>query len=347
MPYKRFLGYEKGEDGTPQIVESEAEIVRLIYRLFVEGKTPSAIAKHLVESAIPSPGGKKNWQVGTVDSILKNEKYKGDALLQKRFTVDFLTKTIKDNEGEVPQYYVQNSHPAIIDPDEFDAVQVELGRRKQLGRPAACHSPLSTRLVCGECGGFYGSKVWSSNTKYRKVIWRCNNKYKGEAKCNTPHVTEDEIKSKFLEVFNSLMEYREELIANCRLAQETLCDCSGIDAELDELHREIEVVSELSRKAIYENAHIAINQEDWYERNNSYLERHKKATERAAELQSLKRERQSKNHTLESFIRNLEENTEAMDTFDERIWMLMVDRVTVMPDGKVIFRFKDGTEICR
>ena len=170
MPYKRFLGYEKGEDGTPKIVESEAEIVRLIYRLYMEGKTSSAIAKHLTASGIPSPGGKQKWQVATVNSILSNEKYKGDALLQKRFTVDFLTKTIKDNEGEVPQYYVQNSHPGIIAPDEFDTVQAEIERRKQLGRPAACQSPLSTKLVCGDCGGFYGSKVWGSNTKYRKMI---------------------------------------------------------------------------------------------------------------------------------------------------------------------------------
>ena len=189
-----------------------------------------------------------------MNSILTNEKYKGDALLQKRFTVDFLTKTIKDNEGEIPQYYVQNSHPAIIEPEEFDAVQAELERRKKLGRPNACQSPLSTKLVCGECGGFYGSKVWGSNTKYRRMIWRCNEKYKGEAKCDTPHVTEEEVKEKFVEAFNSILEYREELIANCRLAQETICDCSDIDVELNELHREMEVVAELSRKAIYENA---------------------------------------------------------------------------------------------
>lgn len=347
MPYKQFLGYEKGEDGTPQIVESEAKIVRMIYRLYMEGKTPSAIAKHLVENSILSPAGKKNWQPGTIESILRNEKYKGDALLQKRFTVDFLTKTVKNNEGEVPQYYVQNSHPAIIDPDEFDAVQVEIERRKQLGRPAACHSPLSTKLICGDCGGFYGSKVWSSNSKYRKVIWQCNDKYKGDTKCTTPHVTEEEIKVKFIEVFNSLQEYREELIANCRLAQETLCDFSKIDEELTALHREIEIVLELSRKAIHKNARTAINQEDWNEQNNGYFQRHKKATERVHELEKLKQQRQSKNHILESFIRNLNENTEVMNTFDERIWMVLVDKVTVLSNGDIVFRLKDGTEINR
>ena len=128
MPYKQFLGYEKGEDGLPKIIEKEAETVRLIYRMLLEGKTPSAIAKHLVNQGIPSPSGKKVWQVSTVKSILTNEKYKGDALLQKRFTIDFLTKTTKVNEGEVPQYYVQNSHPAIIEPDEFGAVQIEIER---------------------------------------------------------------------------------------------------------------------------------------------------------------------------------------------------------------------------
>lgn len=99
LPYKRFLGYEKGEDGLPSIVESEAQIIRMIYRMYMEGKTPSAIAKHLAAKGILSPGGKKTWQVATVNSILRNEKYKGDALLQKSFTVDFLTKTTKVNEG--------------------------------------------------------------------------------------------------------------------------------------------------------------------------------------------------------------------------------------------------------
>lgn len=345
MPYKRFLGYEKGEDGAPKIVESEAEIVRMIYRLFMEGKTSSAIAKHLAEKGIPSPGGKKRWQVATVDSILTNEKYKGDALLQKRFTVDFLTKTIKDNEGEIPQYYVQNSHPAIIEPDEFDAVQAELERRKKLGRPAACQSPLSAKLVCGDCGGFYGSKVWGSNTKYRRMIWRCNDKYKGDSKCSTPHVTEEEVKQKFLEAFNSLLGYREELIRNCRLAQAVLCDYTDLDYELDELHREMEVVAELSQKAIYENAHIAINQSEWQERNNGYLERHRKASERVAELEDLKREKQSKNKTLESFVRNLERCNDVLEAFDERLWMVAIDKVTVIPNSRVVFQFKNGAEI--
>jgi site-specific DNA recombinase len=343
LPYGQFLGYRKGEDGLPEIVESEAKTIRMIFRLFMEGKTPSAIAKLLKAKGILSPGGKKKWQVATVKSILCNEKYKGDALLQKTFTVDFLTKTTKVNEGEVPQYYVKNSHPAIIAPDEFDAVQAEIERRKKLGRPLSCESPFSAKIVCGECGGYYGPKVWGSNTKYRRTIWRCNDKYKNDKRCTTPHVTEDEIKEKFLSAFNTMMSSRDEIIANCLLAQNALCDCSEIDAEMEELHREIEIVAELSRKAIYENAHAAVDQEEFNERHKGYMERHRKATERVAELEEQRRNRQNKSSILDRFIREIETRPLVLDEFDKRLWLAAIDKVTVLPDGSLMFTFKDST----
>jgi site-specific DNA recombinase len=345
MPYRHFLGYEKGEDGLPKIVEKEAETVRLIYRMFLEGKTPSAIAKHLGNLGIPSPAGKKTWQVATVISILTNEKYKGDALLQKSFTVDFLTKTTKVNEGEVPQYYVQNSHPAIIEPDEFDAVQLEMERRKKIGRPVSCHSPFSAKIICGECGGFYGSKIWGSNTKYRRTVWRCNEKYKNDKPCSTPHLTEDEIKQRFLEAFNILMGSRDELLANCRLAQEVLCDCSAIKTELAELHREIEVVSELTRKSIYENARFTINQDEFNERHKGYMERHRIATERIAELEDQRRNRQNKSLVLDGFIQEIETRPLVIDEFDEKLWLAVIDKVIIHDANDIHFTFRDGTVI--
>ena len=114
LPYAQFLGYEKGEDGFPKIVESEAKIVRLIYCMFLEGKTNALIAKHLTDSGIPTSAGKEIWCVSTIMSILQNEKFKGHALSQKGFTVDFLTKKKKVNECEVPQYYVENSHEPYL-----------------------------------------------------------------------------------------------------------------------------------------------------------------------------------------------------------------------------------------
>jgi len=177
LPYKQFLGYEKGEDGLPKIVEKEAKIIRKIYRLFLEGKTASGIAKILTTEKIPTPGGKEKWQATTVLSILRNEKYKGDALLQKQITINYLTKKRKINEGEVPQYYVENSHEAIIEPETFELVQAEFKRREKAGNYTSAINCFASRITCGDCGGFYGRKVWHSNTKYAQTIWQCNNKF--------------------------------------------------------------------------------------------------------------------------------------------------------------------------
>ena len=188
IAYGRFLGFERGDDGNPVIIEEEAETVRKIYRWFMEGKTPFTICRMLEELEIKSPAGKETWPRSTVLSILTNEKYKGDALLQKKFTVDFLTKKTKKNEGEVPQYYVEGSHPAIIPPVEWEAVQAEIARRKGIGKAYSGASVFSSRLVCADCGEFFGQKVWHSTDAYRKEIWRCNHKFDGEKQCSTPHL---------------------------------------------------------------------------------------------------------------------------------------------------------------
>ena len=152
MPYKHFLGYRKGADGLPEIVPEEAEIVRQIYRLFIQGKTPGGIARLLTEEGIPTPGGKTRWQSSVITSILTNEKYKGSALLQKAFTVDYLSKKMKKNEGEVPQYYVEESHPGIIPPEEWNRVQAEIARRQALANCTSGGSVFSSRIFCGDCG---------------------------------------------------------------------------------------------------------------------------------------------------------------------------------------------------
>lgn len=352
MPFTQFLGYEKGEDGLPKVVPAEADIVRMIFRLYMEGKTFSSIAKRLERQGIPSPAGKRTWQAGVVQSILTNEKYKGHALMQKTYCADFLTKKMVKNKGQVQQYYVEDSHPAIIEPDEFDAVQLEIERRKKNGRVTSSTSIFSSRLVCADCGGHFGKKVWGSykgDKTYRKEVWQCNDKYKRRGipgnGCKTPHITEDEIKARFLTAFNRLMESRDGLIEDCRLAQGVLCDTAAIDAELTELQSEIEVVTELSRKAIYENARTAVNQTEWAERNNAYLERHRKASERVDELEASKQERLGKAKVIEGFICDIEKRPLAITEFDEKLWLAVIDNATVERDGGMTFRFRNGTEI--
>lgn len=347
LPYKHFLGYERGENkGDPPVVnEEQAKLVRRIYHLFMSGKTTGGIARILTAENIPTPSGKKIWQPTTIESILKNEKYKGAARLQKKFTVDFLSKKMKINEGEVPQYYIENSHEAILDPMEWDAVQDEFKRRKAIGRAYSGKSVLGAKIVCGDCGGFYGSKTWHSTDKYKTVIWQCNRKFKNNTCCKTPHITEDEINKRFLKVYNGLISDKEPFIKACKLTRDVLTDTKEIDREMSELLRELEVVTELMKKCIAENSSSAQDQEEYTERYNSYVDRYEKAKSRYDELEQQKENKLSKRKTIDRFISDLSKRDELLTEFDNCLWLTVVDTVTIRKDGTLVFKFNDGTEI--
>ena len=345
IAYKQFLGYEKGPDGLPQIVENEAKTVREIYRMFMGGKTPGAIARHLTVSGIPTPAGKSNWQGTTVESILTNEKYKGAALLQKKYTVDFLTKKMKVNEGEVPQYYVENSHPAIILPDEFNKVQAEMTRRKASGKRHSCVSPFSSKIICGDCGECFTPKVWHSTDKYRRVIWQCTAKYKHEHPCGTPHLYEDEIKALFLTAFGKLMSDRSALLEDCRLAQSTLTDCTETIEECDELLREMDIVSELIRKCVEENASTTLDQSEYLSRYESYVVRFDGLKARYDVLQRQTEERNAQSELIGGFMFEIMELQTLPIEFSESVWNAVIDHITVYADERIAFTFKSGTTI--
>ena len=129
VPFKHFLGYDRGPKGELVVNKEQAETVRLIYSLFLDGWTFYAIAAELTRRKIPTPYGKRVWSDCTVKNILSNEKYKGDALLQKRYSKDFLNRKMIPNKGQVPQYYVSQNHEAIIEPTVFEQVQNELKKR--------------------------------------------------------------------------------------------------------------------------------------------------------------------------------------------------------------------------
>ena len=217
--YSAFLGYDKDF----KINEEQAKIVRLIYKLFLGGRSFYAITKELEKRGIKSPSGKDKWYISTVRSILTNEKYRGDALIQKEYTADFLDKTRRKNTGEIPQYYVEEHHEAIIPPDLFDFVQSEIKRREQNGKHSGV-SIFANKIKCGCCGGWYGAKVWHSTDKYRRVIYRCNKKYSQKGKpCSTRHLTEEEIKQIFVKALNSLVEVKENVIAELRSLINGVC----------------------------------------------------------------------------------------------------------------------------
>ena len=345
VPYKQFLGYKKGENGLPEIVPEEAVTVRSIYRMFMEGMSAGAIAKHLTESAVPTPSGKQKWQRATIESILQNEKYKGAALLQKKYTVDFLQKKMKVNEGEVPQYYVEHSHPAIIAPEEWEMVQLEIKRRKSSGRRTICNSPFAGKLICGDCGEIFGSKVWHSTSKYRRTIWRCNAKYKNDDPCNTPHLYEDDLKQHFITALSQLLTDRTALLEDGRLILTDLLDTATLDAKSESFLQEMDVVAGMIRQMVNENANQATDQAAYADRYNSLVERYEKLQAECDFLQQQKERRQIQAEAIGNCLTSLEELDLLEITFTDALWNTVVDHVTVYADDRLMFHFKNGTEI--
>ena len=345
IPYGQFLGYRKGADGLPEIVPEEAEIVRNIYRMCIEGKSTNAIAKHLTQQGIPTPAGKNVWQRTTVESILRNEKYKGSALLQKKFTVDFLQKKMKVNEGEVPQYYVEHSHEAIIQPAEWEKAQLELARRKTSPRRTQCNSPFAGKIICGDCGEIFGSKVWHSNSKYRRTIWQCNAKYKGDTHCSTPHLYEHDLKEHFITALSELLTDREVLLDDGRFIRRELLDFAAIDSESDSILNELDVVAGMIRQMVNENAAQAQSQTAYIERYNGLVERYESLQTRYDTLQQQKEQRQIRADAIGGCLFALGELDLLQITFSDELWNTVVDHVTVYADERLVFQFKNGYEI--
>lgn len=188
IAYSRFLGYDKGaEKYTMVINEEQAVTVRRIFCMFLQGYTPHTIASLLTEDGVPTPCGCDSWSGMTVRRMLSNEKYKGDALLQKQFTVDYLQKKMKKNEGELPQYYVEEDHEPIISPWLFDYVQKRLKERSDVPGRYSGVTVLSSKLECGVCGSMYTPRPWHS-TSYNNLVWQCRNRTKKGPKCPTLNV---------------------------------------------------------------------------------------------------------------------------------------------------------------
>ena len=279
-----------------------------IWTLDAKGELMITIMSSLAQEesrSIKSPSGKDRWHISTVKSILTNEKYRGDALLQKQYTTDFLQKKRKTNNGEIPQYYVEEHHEAIIPPAQFDFVQAELARREQNGRYSGV-SIFSNKIKCGCCGGWYGSKVWHSTDKYRKVIYRCNRKYgKDTPPCNTPHLSEEEIKKLFLKALNALVEAKEETIENLQELIETVCQIDSLGAEQERMKQELRIIAENLANLIQKNASVALDQTEQAEKERKLRTLYGEKHSRFQELEALIQEKNDTREILTNFINKL------------------------------------------
>ena len=214
--HNRFLGYTKDAEGHLVIDPAQAEVVKRIYREYLEGYSMDKIAAGLERDGILTGAGKTKWHTSTINKILRNEKYIGDALLQKTYTTNFLNKTRVKNNGIVPQYYVENDHEAIIPRDIFMRVQEELVRRSSV-KPGpngkkhtySCNHCFSQMIVCGECGEQFRRIHWN-NRGCKSIVWRCVSRLEPTGhECHARTVNELELQRVVVAALNELLGDRE------------------------------------------------------------------------------------------------------------------------------------------
>lgn len=345
VPYARFLGYDKGADGNLVVNREQAETVKLIYSWYLAGLSIYAIARELTRRGIKTGAGKSAWSGSSIRTILTNEKYKGDALLQKTFTADFLTKKKVRNEGQVQQYYVEGNHEAIITPQQFEQVQAEILRRRENKEGYSGVSIFSNKIKCGQCGGWYGSKVWHSNDKYRKVIYRCNKKYSGKKTCSSPHFTVDEIKETFIRGINSLYRNKNRIVDTLENALTAVCDTSSLESRAEGLAKEMAELAEMVDIAIAENATRAIDQERYEKYYNELVEKYEAAKIRYQQINSRIVHARAKQERIKLFLKTLREQDGLVSEFDEALWASCLDYITATSKDDIVITFKGDVEI--
>ena len=255
--YKRMLGYRKGTDGQPEIVPEEAKIIRRIYRRYLAGCSLGQIKQELEQDNIPTAQKVERWSSAVIHNILTNEKYMGDALLQKTYITDCITKKVKKNMGERPMYYVENNHPAIVSREMFDRVQKEMTRRSskrkvlqksgktELGKYSGKYA-LTELLVCGECGSPYKRVTWARNGK-KRIVWRCVSRLEfGTKYChNSQTLDESRLHNAILAAMNEYAAIRQEVCPDVlAMVEEAKRAMSQAGAMLLELKKRMDEVSQ-------------------------------------------------------------------------------------------------------
>ena len=254
--YKKMLGYRRGADGQPEIVPEEAEVIKRIYHRYLDGCTLGQIKRELDADKVPTAQGVDSWSPAIIHNILTNEKYIGDALLQKTYITDCISKKVKKNQGERAMYYVENNHPAIISREMFDQVRNEMTRRSskrkvlqksgktELGKYSGKYA-LTELLVCGECGSPYKRVTWARNGK-KRIVWRCVSRLEfGTQYChNAPTLDESKLHSAILASMNEFAAIRQEVCPDVlAMAEEAKQALSQAGAKLLELKKHMETVS--------------------------------------------------------------------------------------------------------
>lgn len=353
--YKNFLGYRKGPDGEPEIVPEEAKIIRLIAQNYLNGDSLRTIKETLESMGIPTATGNQNWSTEAIQRILQNEKYMGDVLLQKTYTADFVEGKVKKNNGELPQYYIKDNHPAIIPRKMFYQIQEEIARRKSKkpantkkaktnrGRFTSKYA-LSERLVCGNCGCYFRRVTWSIHGR-KQIVWRCINRLEfGSKSCgNSPSLEETALHTAILEAIRSLVQGQQEEMAST--LQDALIHCIAGEKEeaspivIENKIKELEIEFDRLLVLVVDENDIIDHKLKKISETILKLKRQKKRIECAAE----------RSEVMESKVKEVmglisAENLDLTEYSDTLVYRI-IERITVFSKEEIRIRFIGGFEI--
>lgn len=355
--YNRMLGYRKGEDGNPEIVPEEAVVVKRIFDMYLSGKTTDEIARFMQEEKPTFPDKKLNFSKSMIIRMLKNEKYCGDAILQKTVTIDPISKKRKNNEGEAPMWLVENSHPAIISREDFNKVQEESARRKAkslVSKKTAITASgrysryaLSEVLICGECGSRYKRVTWNIRGK-RRIVWRCISRLDYGKKYCTNSITVDE-KALQKAIVRALNRFNaEDESTYLMLMKSTIGEAIGLNGgseEIDLLERRIDALNKRMLDLVtlsIQDGNDAESYEDEFKGISQQIDQLNKRIEAIRESESEDGELQERLAEIQKAIERRKENK---DAYDDSIVRQMVECIKVYHDGRLQIILGGGYEL--
>ena len=358
IQYKYLYGYRKGDDSKPEIIPDQAEVVRKIYDLFLSGTSVRGIQEYLNANSVPNINGEPKWARSAIDSILTNEKYCGDVLLQKTYIDDCINKKVKKNTGQLPMYLVQNHHEGIISRETFDAAQAELARRSAGKSPSKKNAPtgrsrysskyaLSDRLYCGECGTRYQRCTWRNRDGSKRIVWRCVSRVDyGNKYChNSPTLDEEPLHRAILAAINSTVKGKDSIIYNLKSAMEKeLAPVAGQQLSLSEIDSQLEQLNTEFSKALAEASESG-DQAAYSDRFREIMQKQTALKVQRDEIQGMLAESGKAAAHIEQCRQAAETTPSAITEWDEALIRQVVESVTVETGSEIIVALKSGASI--
>ena len=358
IQYKYLYGYRKGDDGKPEIIPDQAEVVRKIYDLFLSGTPVRGIQEYLNANSVPNINGESKWARSAIDSILTNEKYCGDVLLQKTYIDDCINKKVKKNTGQLPMYLVQNHHEGIISRETFDAAQAELARRSAGKSPSKKNAPtgrsrynskyaLSDRLYCGECGTRYQRCTWRNRDGSKRIVWRCVSRVDyGSKYCHdSPTLDEEPLHRAILAAINSTVRDKDSIVYNLKAAMEKeLAPAAGQQLSLSEIDSQLEQLNTEFSKVLAEASESG-NQAAYSDRFRDIMQHQTELKAQRNEIQRMLAESGKAAAHIEQCRQAAETTPSAITEWDEALIRQVVESVTVETGSEIIVALKSGASI--